>query len=87
MQQNPNPTDMVASRQAWEEESVALRLYTLDPQDVWYVESLCGHCEMLFLTDETEDDCDSSERIVVYKTHLIGFSPTDSEKARGSQGH
>jgi hypothetical protein len=78
------PQRMVTSREAWEEESVALLLYNLDPQEVWWFESLCGYCEptmslptrppglqLLFLSDGRKDDPDKSERIVVYKTNLI----------------
>ena len=39
------PQRTVTSREAWMEESVARQLYDLDPQEVWWFESLCRYCE------------------------------------------
>lgn len=75
---------MVKPGEVWEEASVALRMQDLDPQDVWWFQTLCGCCQptisprmrsndiqMPVVSYATRDETDKSEHIVVYKTHLV----------------
>lgn len=76
------------SKESWEGALVALRRHNLDPHEVRWLETLCGHYEpsisfqtrpaclqMLFVFHAMPDDRGKTERIFEYKTHLVRFPP------------
>ena len=76
--------DLRNSKEAGKRHRLPLRRHNLDPQEVCWLDTLCGHREtsisfqtrpaglkMLFVSYATQDDSGKTERIVVYTTHLI----------------
>ena len=46
------PGETGNSGEMWEEASVAIRMHELNPQEVWWFQTLCGHCQpMRFHSD------------------------------------